>query len=1710
MPLQYIFHLSDLHIRNGDCSFCRYEEYNDVFNETIKSINNNIIKLNLKFDDFIIVITGDIFHNKNVIGNYGLLIYKDFIQSLSKIGRLIIFSGNHDIIQSDNNIPSLVFSSSFDIPNLTILNESQTFKIDDIGFSFVSIEKTLDNFRNSGRIQELPPFPVIKDNVKFKIALFHGTFAGSKLYNGETINQNNNPYPLEWVEDFDFVLLGDIHKRQIFTYKNKTIYGYSGSLIQQNFGEDIIKHGYLLWNLNDKKIKEFDIYNKIGYINIKEDNNEEILIRLNGKYEKMLKDVINDNLELFPKKIEIKIFSKINFNILNSLLKSYNINYNIISRLDEKRLILNDNIDFYNDYQNKENLDNIINNEFILSYFKQFLSTDKYTLLNNIIQNKELLLFDINKYPQELHNECNKRNKDLSFSIHSCMKEYDNKIIKHPFIIRYLEWEGLFCYENKNWINMTDLDAKTFMVKGKNGTGKSAIYDILLLAIWGKTKKCKHYTSGIINHNKTSAYTIIDIEINGELFRIYRNFYIKSDNKGNLDNKHTTFYKIIDNKHLEIISKDTASKDKITDLFGDMDSFLFSSMITQNIDNDILKLEAKDILKVIDKSFNIDYIYHLYNLFKIAINKYTDFRKIIQSKKEVYEKLVSLSNINDFNDDEFISNKEQLSILIEEKNQLENDFDNIKVDIKDPKTLTIIRTDYNLLINSLDLSKLISIDKYNEYINRYNELNFILKDEDLNFLYKSYNPNLKLDVVIKPCELSFLEKEKDKLKDYLSSFNINYDDDIDDLNNNLSILNNQLLDNEELLKDMISNKTNNVIKPTISKNTCLKDINHLYNSFEGLKEYISNNPKLSISFNKQTLKQKYINNNISLLDYNNYKQRFNELSYLLKDINIIIPPNYNPENDEKDILNIINKPCELSFLTNEKYELNDYLSSFNSNDTDTFDDLNIELSSLKDNLTFVNINLNELISNKPTKFNKSIDKDFVFNKINTIFNNNQTFLDFISSNNSNIKSNSINNDFQINYDTYKSIIINKNKLENNIIISKQQLSKLDEEFNNNYIKQQQLTIINKPDFLLNNKSLKTSISVSKELNSINYEKISNDIIRIDNLFNDYNININRIKELQDLLDNYKNELSLFSPDNNDNFYFNPNCDLCCKRPWVCRIKELELLINKLNDDISSLNKIINDFELNNNSILLTKTNENNKKTILYYNSLILWYDYYKSKEEYDKFTKKNKNIITDKYKLNDTIKNNEITIINYNKQIQDFISTSFHFYELFNSIKLYDNYKIWEDKYNLLYTSSNDLNSKIKNLENKINYNTLIKPRILNYLKLLDDYQKWNDYNHKLNLIRTFEFNNIKNLLFIYELNNIKSYELFELFNSIELYETFKIWQHKYNLLLKTSNDLKSNIKDLENKINYNTFIKPRILNYLKLFDDYQKWTEYDFYLKTIRTFELFSIKEHIELFDKFQLYNKNKNLQPLINTKIHLSNSLKSKNIIINNLNDKIIKFNTIHHYNQSNKDNYEKLFFIITDLDILIDTLQTIILNFQTFKIDMYENQILNNLILKTNQIIKKICHKDTKPFQLDYNIYVSKDIIHIDWLIKNDNIGLNNNKQIISIAQASGFQHFVISLALRMCLFNNNFKIQSNQLFIDEGFINFDKYNLSMVPSFLKTLLSYFNNIIIVSHIDLIQDTMDEIAEIHFNKSNSISSMTFNNLKNDFITTRNNHFK
>lgn len=89
------------------------------------------------------------------------------------------------------------------------------------------------------------------------IAAFHGSVGGSKMDNGWVMPDSKAEVQLSMFQGYDFVLLGDIHKRQFLAErpdKNgvmKPYVAYPGSTIQQNHGEEEIK-GFLVWDIRAK------------------------------------------------------------------------------------------------------------------------------------------------------------------------------------------------------------------------------------------------------------------------------------------------------------------------------------------------------------------------------------------------------------------------------------------------------------------------------------------------------------------------------------------------------------------------------------------------------------------------------------------------------------------------------------------------------------------------------------------------------------------------------------------------------------------------------------------------------------------------------------------------------------------------------------------------------------------------------------------------------------------------------------------------------------------------------------------------------------------------------------------------------------------------------------------------------------------------------------------------------------------------------------------------------------------------------------------------------------------------------------------------------------------------------------------------------------------------------------------------------------------
>ena len=703
--------------------------------------------------------------------------------------------------------------------------------------------------------------------------------------------------------------------------------------------------------------------------------------------------------------------------------------------------------------------------------------------------------------------------------------------------------------------------------------------------------------------------------------------------------------------------------------------------------------------------------------------------------------------------------------------------------------------------------------------------------------------------------------------------------------------------------------------------------------------------------------------------------------------------------NEYDNLIIINKPCELSILDDEEKFLKSYLINYNEIDDK---DINLLLSEIKLKLNEKQLLEKEqqsLTYSKPETINKPIkdDKECI-TEINKYYKTIDDLYDYVSNhpkNNDNDLDVNIKN--MITYDNYKLNEKEIIKLEEIINKNKKELFQIENNFKLCFKKQQEQNLIN-----INIPSIpityKTSMSIKRSLNTINIKDIEEKIKKDDEILNKYYLIQDNISKLECELLSYKQELILLTT--KDEYLFNPNCEYCCKRPWVNRITELNIIINKYENDIKLLNDSIeND---GNDYLYLYECNEKNKELKNKYYLYIEWYEYYKNKELKDKITKE----------LNDIV------------------------------------------------LSKDNLIKSINNFQDKL-----------------------------------------RDLKDINQIFNIISFELYENLINNQKYNNWNKWNIEYNEITDKISNISGIINEIEKDINYNKNIKPRIIKYNKLKELYNEWEQMNNIKLIVNSYNYYKYKKLIDTYEKFKEYKKLENSKLLIREKIILNDEIKEIEKQLKQLNDNYIKKSTISGYNNENKENYIKLCEMYENIDNMCETLEDILTNFQAFKIELYDKHILNNLTRRANRIIKSLCHKDTKPFKLDYYINVVKEKIHINWLI-NDDINNNNEKKIISITQASGFQHFTISLALRMSLFNNKNEILCNQIFIDEGFVNFDKYNLSMVPQFLKSLLLYFNNVIIVSHIDMIQDNIDEIAEIKYNKLSGVSEMTYNSQKKTII--------
>ena len=93
--IKTIYHISDIHIRNT-------EEHVNIYTHVFDNLYKYLNTVSGNADNSIIVITGDILHNKDRLTTTSETLCIDFFEKLSSIMTTIIIPGNHDFNEKNN------------------------------------------------------------------------------------------------------------------------------------------------------------------------------------------------------------------------------------------------------------------------------------------------------------------------------------------------------------------------------------------------------------------------------------------------------------------------------------------------------------------------------------------------------------------------------------------------------------------------------------------------------------------------------------------------------------------------------------------------------------------------------------------------------------------------------------------------------------------------------------------------------------------------------------------------------------------------------------------------------------------------------------------------------------------------------------------------------------------------------------------------------------------------------------------------------------------------------------------------------------------------------------------------------------------------------------------------------------------------------------------------------------------------------------------------------------------------------------------------------------------------------------------------------------------------------------------------------------------------------------------------------------------------
>jgi DNA repair exonuclease SbcCD ATPase subunit/DNA repair exonuclease SbcCD nuclease subunit len=591
--------VSDVHWRG----ITRHDEYTQVFTELFRQLREEVKP------DYILC-GGDIFHTKtqNITPEVIEKITWMF-NELALIAPVYSILGNHDGNLTNDNRQDTIspIVAAINNPRIVLFKKSGNWIIPRTNINLC----VLSCFDEAGWNN------VQTDEDLINVAMFHGSVRGCKTDSDWVMSHGEAE--ISMFERFDFALLGDIHHSQFLSERpcegNEIIeideddlpmkpwIGYPGSLIQQNYGEDVVK-GYHVWDI--RSADDWDVtFHQVA--------NDYQFITVDWKGD--VASTVSEALKVAGKTLQHK--------------RVRIVSDQTVFHLQMKEL--------YDELKNKHKASEVVfkagKNENISESGSDEDTHQKATSLRN---SPELLCELYDSFVE----------KDYKIALSSTQKDeakaYVQKSLEKVrqleddvardvvWSIKDMEFSNLYRYGEGNRIDFSNLNGITGIF-GPNKVGKSSIVGSLMFGLFNTTDRGPVKSSYIINKNKREGYARVTINVSGTDYVVERSVAKASKRGGRYDDEKAATKLCLsrlesDGTEVELVSENSESRtdtDKVVrKLIGTSQDFLLTAFSNQGGMNRFIDEGATQRKAILNRFLDLDIFEKLYKMGNEELQKF--------------------------------------------------------------------------------------------------------------------------------------------------------------------------------------------------------------------------------------------------------------------------------------------------------------------------------------------------------------------------------------------------------------------------------------------------------------------------------------------------------------------------------------------------------------------------------------------------------------------------------------------------------------------------------------------------------------------------------------------------------------------------------------------------------------------------------------------------------------------------------------------------------------------------------------------------------------------------------------------------------------------------------------------------------------------------------------------------------------------------------